>query len=84
MIALDPTRTVRRQNLRTGRRETWEAVSADGLWTFRRLEEPSTPWAAFHEGIGFVGYFNSLRGCRQGAELLARARVAYWVRALTS
>lgn len=53
MTALDPTKTIRYRG-RTGRPEIREAVSADGVWTYIRLEERGTPWDVEHNPTGRV------------------------------
>ena len=58
LTRLDPVKFVRCLNLRTGRREIWEATSADGQWTYQRVEDTGTPWDVCHiptskEKLGF-------------------------------
>jgi hypothetical protein len=38
------TITSRYPAFRSGRLETWSAVSTDGRWTYERLEITGTPW----------------------------------------
>ena len=33
---------------RSGRRECWAATTRDGVWAFKRLELPGTPWVVIH------------------------------------
>jgi hypothetical protein len=42
------TVTARYASFRTGRVETWQAVSSDGVWRYDRLEVAGTPWMAVH------------------------------------
>lgn len=53
-IPLDPALTVKWPTPRH-RMETWEATSADGVWTFIREESPGTPWVSRHNPTGRVG-----------------------------
>lgn len=57
---------VREQTLnpRTGRREIWDAVSADGIWTYVRLELPGTPWEVTHVPTGRSYWIGSLPQAR--------------------
>lgn len=69
MIALDTAKTVRFPSLRTGQREIWEAVSKDGKWSFRRLEERGTPWVVYHSDFpGWSMMAASLPKARRYAE----------------
>ena len=53
--ALTPvTVTARHRNWRTGRLETWAAVSADGTWAYVREDAPGTPWLVEHAPTGQV------------------------------
>ncbi len=56
MTKLDPTKTLRYRNLRSGRPEIWEATSADGQWCYAREEEPGTPWHVLHIPSGEVRF----------------------------
>lgn len=66
LALLDTKSTVRRPAFRTGRLETWEAKSADGMWTFERLDDEGTPWIAMHAcGIDVRTYFGTLHSARR-------------------
>jgi hypothetical protein len=68
LIALDPSRTRKARNLRTGRREWWRAVSADGEWAFDRQEDEGTTWTAVHvRSRRPMAGFPSLRMARNAA-----------------
>lgn len=56
---LTPVEVTRRfPSFRTGRLETWQAVSADGQWRYDRVEVAGTPWALVHvpTGVTDPGY----------------------------
>lgn len=73
MIPLDPGKTRKYQSLRTGRMEVWEASSADGKWSFRRLEDTGTPWEVTHEDFpGWSMLAGSLAKARKFAEAQLR------------
>lgn len=57
--------TVRRENLRSGRHEVHEAVSADGQWRYRRAEHTGTLWDVEHVPTGLM---------REGVASLPKAR----------
>lgn len=66
---------------RTTRPEIWLAVSADHRWTYRRLEETSTPWEVTYLPTGQGARFTTLTEGRRWtamplafAQLRARAR----------
>jgi hypothetical protein len=54
---------VRWPNLR-GQMEIWEAVSADDVWTYQRLEIPGTPWEVTHVPTGRSYWVGSLPKAR--------------------
>jgi hypothetical protein len=51
---------------RSGRREAWGAVSADGVWSYERLEVATTPWEITHVPTGRVVplWYSSLPNAR--------------------
>ncbi|HEX4622308.1 MAG TPA: hypothetical protein VH208_12140, partial [Myxococcaceae bacterium] len=56
----------------TPHRECWGARTADGVWSFERVEEPGTPWLIYHlpslaDGsyLGVVASETTLDGCRR-------------------
>ena len=48
MTRLDPARTMRLPSFGRRTRQAWAATSADGRWSYRRLEVPGTPWVVLH------------------------------------
>lgn len=68
MTKLDPARTTRHRNHRTGRDEIWETVSADGRWAYERQEESTTPWVVddLHAGDeSELEWFGTLAAARR-------------------
>lgn len=65
--------TERYLNPRTGRYETWSAVSADGRFTYNRSDETGTPWIVKDTSTGTeVGqWFRSLDRARRHTSQLA-------------
>jgi hypothetical protein len=51
-IRLSPAQ--RAGNLRTGTIQAWGGSTADGLWRWRRIETPSTPWELTHLPTGLT------------------------------
>jgi hypothetical protein len=66
-------RIVRRRNPRTGRLEIWSAESADGLYSFERIEDTTTPWEVWSRGQ-FVTSAGSLPKARAATAARALAR----------
>lgn len=56
--------TRRDYNLRTRRREGWEAATECKRFVAVRLEEPGTPWE-LSDGGQKVGWFGSLKRCQR-------------------
>lgn len=48
----------------TRHRECWAAESPDGVWSYRRLELPGTPWELTHNPSGGSVWYGSLRAAR--------------------
>lgn len=44
LTKLDPAKTAQHRNFSRPGSQKWGAVSADGKWTYKRLEEAGTPW----------------------------------------
>lgn len=65
LTPLDPARTVRRPTFRAGREQAWEATSADGRWTYVRLEQAGTPWAVFDAAGAEWRWFGTLTRARR-------------------
>lgn len=73
MIPLDAAKTTKYRSLRTGRLETWGAVSKDGKWSFQRIEDVGTPWEVTHEDFpGWSMLAGSLPKARKNAEAQLR------------
>ncbi len=87
MAARKPRRTLtpvdvthRYRSFRTGRLENWGAMSADGVWHYRRLEMTGTPWSVEHMPTGIEGnWYGSLPAARaataDGTALAAVERI---------
>jgi hypothetical protein len=58
---LDPNRTIKRG------KQIWEAVSADGVYAYIRMEDTTTTWAVRHLPTGHVfdDVFGTLPGARR-------------------
>lgn len=56
---LDKAKTTRFPG-RSGRREVWHAVSADGHWTYSREEMSGTPWIVTRRGEWGEQWFGTL------------------------
>lgn len=59
--------TARYPSFRTGRQESWAAVSRDGEWRYERLEITGTPWAVIYTGTGDEvegDWYGTLAGAR--------------------
>lgn len=69
---LDKALTTRNRNLRTRRMEIWEATSADGNWTYIRIEDVGTSWSVQHNPTGKVRHF--VAGSLLAARKLTAAR----------
>ncbi len=66
-MTLAPVTITRRStNLRTGRKEIWEAVTKDGAYTIERIEDIGTPWAILRNAdkVWVGSYYGSLRKAR--------------------
>lgn len=77
VIPLARGRTDRARNLRTGNVETWETGSDDGVWWFRRVEMPGTPWEITHLPTGMTNHCGSLDDARTWAGSPAALRLLH-------
>lgn len=66
--ALTPADVTRRYpSFRTGRVESWEAKSRDGVWSYERLEIAGTPWQVTHLPTATAGdWYGTLTAAREG------------------
>ena len=63
--ALIPVKDRRRApHIRSGRTQSWEVTSTDGLWWFLREETAGTPWWAIYVPTGQETWFGSERKAR--------------------
>lgn len=60
LTALDPNTLVRRRPLNGGAAQIRDAVSADGVWRYHRVEMVGTPWRVEHLPSGRDTWFDSL------------------------
>lgn len=78
---LTPVDVTRRSPaFRSGRVETWAAVSSDGTWKYERLEIAGTPWSVVHVPTGVEGdWYSTLTAAREatadGTALAAVERI---------
>ena len=76
---LTPVEVTRRfPSFRAGRPETWEAVSLDGQWKYRRVEVSGTPWDVEHVETGVTdpgyGTLGDARAATADGSALAEVR----------
>jgi len=64
---LTPVNVTRRfRAFRSGRLETWQAESRDGVWRYDRLELPGTPWMTVHLPTSTEGdWYGTLDAARE-------------------
>lgn len=84
MTPLDPARTIRFANHGRAGSQIWEATSADGRWTYARLDQAGTPWVVIDNSTGanstgaghvwadsgHVEWFGTLKSARQATAAL--------------
>lgn len=59
-------------NIRSGKRECWEARSGDDRFEFFRHEDTATTWAMFDTKTGARAFAGSLKKAAAHAERIAR------------
>ncbi len=57
-------RTMHRNHGRPGS-QLWAAASADGRWSYKRLEQVGTPWVVLDRAGEDWGWFGTLAGARR-------------------
>lgn len=65
MSALDPAHTQRRPLIRGGSPQIWQALSADGMWRYERVDDTGTPWMVTHLPTGATMSFGTLPDARR-------------------
>jgi hypothetical protein len=65
MAKLDPSKTIRFPRFGSGRMEIWTAFSADGRWSYERIEDSGTPWIAKNAETGVEHWTGTLPAARR-------------------
>lgn len=65
MTKLDSAKTIRFPRFGSGRMEIWTAFSADGRWSYERIEDSGTPWIAKNTETGVEHWTGTLSAARR-------------------